>query len=402
MGNSPNGINIPSQKLQELRRQCMHHNVFPIFLPNAFYDNEPEPVFKVLSKVVADFADQLACLTPQEFHGEIQRLPEQIQMLLGDPPADPFEREFLERVAVFHVVWAVDTHYNDFQGALKPFDLASEVGQAFPELADHIDDEGLLRLGPEFDLHDGGINYRDHVLHFHQCLRRGFSSNPNFSFTARFAAYYRKLSPSTIFRVAIDPRRLMHQSQYQQLMEFDAWQGPLFDPKHLDDLNHFGLTVIKRERPSLFDFSNRLDRTEFYWAADRKNGIKSFEIEELPPEEVTCGSLRITRYIHTERDTQGKRIRHFDGAAKVYESLGSYRARVSSQLPMEPRADRKPKLFRLDGDIPLDAWIDLVGMFFKGNEMVLRYFDSDRYEAVYRDRIEQFNRALSEGVAPNA
>ncbi len=390
MGTSPNGIEIPKQKFLELQRQCRHHNVFPIFLPNAFFGRKPAPVFETLSPIVDSIVGELECLNPSELSGELERLPGQIRMLLGEDLPRIAKRDYLERMALYLLAWSLSNVSDGFKEAIRPFATDCEVGRAFPDLAKHIDEEGLLVLGPEFEIHDGGINYHENVLHFHQCLRRGFTSNPNFDFTAKFASYYRELKSKADFRIAIDPRRFMHQSEYQQMMEFDTWYGSLFSREHLDDLSHAGLTVIERERPSLFDFDNKIDRTEFYWASDQKSGIKSFEIEELTPEEVSYDSFRITRYIHSERDTRKKTIRHFDGAAKVYESLGSYRRRLESNLPKEPRADQKPKLFRIDGDIPVDAWIDLTSMFFKGNEMVLRYYDPSGYEMLFRDKIQAF------------
>jgi len=393
MSASPNGIDVSKQKLSELQRQCRHHNIFPIFLPNTFYGKKPIPIFELVSSLVAQIAEQLECLTMPELDGEVNQLPEQLRMLIGDAPPNLFEPEHLERIALYKLVWEMNVQHDDFRESLRPFSAESEVARAFPDLAKHIDEEGLLILGPEFELHDGGINYREHVLHYHQCLRRNFSSNPNFSFTSRFASHYRKLQSVAFFRIAIDPRRFMHQSEYQQMMEFDTWYGPLFDQEYLDDLNHFGLTVLERERPSLFDFNNKLNRTEFYWSSDRHTRIKTFEVEELPSEEVSYDAFRITRYIHTERDTQNRSIRHFDAAAKVYDSLGAYRQRYRFNLPHEPRADRKPKLFRIDGDIPVETWIDLTSMFFKGNEMVLRYFDPVRYETLYREQILKYQNS---------
>lgn len=395
MNSSPNGIEIDRRQVQELRRQCLHHNVFPIFLPNAFYGQKPKPVYDILSKLVAAVTDQLECLNSLELEGERERIPEPVRMLLGEQ-SDFSDEEYRQRIAIYQIVWAVDQIYSDFDGAFVPMDASSEVAKMFPELINHLDDDGLLEIGPEFELHDGGVNYRDHVLHYHQCLRRGFASNPNFSFTQKFASYHRKLSSSVRFRIAIDPRRVMHQSQYQQMMEFDTWYGPAFDPERLDDPNFVGLTMLERERPSLFDFSNKLDRTEFYWSMDRSSGIKSFEIEEIASEDIQYSSFRINRYVHSERDTHEGIFRHLDGAVKVYNSIGVYRTRHETKLPKEPRADKKPKLFRLDGVIPMEAWLDLIGMFFKGNEMVLRYFDQEKYEALFRDQIQKYQALISQ------
>lgn len=385
---SPNGIVISQTRLTELRRQCRHHNIFPIFLPNAFYDQKPAAVYRELEPLVTEIADQFNCLLEEELMAEIRSMPDQLQMLLGEPSKGLYQREFLERAAVYRVVWLSDDHYCDFKSALQKLDANSEVGIRFPEILEHVDEDGLLVLSPLFELHDGGIIYGDYVLHYHQCLRRGFSSNPNFTFLSRFAAYYRAAKSENMFRIAIDHRRVMHKSEFQRMMEFDSWYGPLFDESKLDDLEHSGLTVIERERPSLFDFSSRIDRTEFYWTADRNTQIKTLEIEELPSVDVSYEGFRISRYVHSERDVAEKRIRHFDGAAKIYDSKGHYEQRYAKNIPKEPRADRKPKLFRIDGDIAVTEWAELIGMFFKSNEMVLRYFDPEKYESSFRQQIE--------------
>lgn len=83
--------------------------------------------------------------------------------------------------------------------------------------------------------------------------------------------------------------------------------------------------MLERERPSLFVFSNKLDRTEFYWSMDRSSGIKSFEIEEISSEDIQYSSFRINRYVYSERDTREEIFRHLDGAVKVYNSIGVYR-----------------------------------------------------------------------------
>ena len=134
-----------------------------------------------------------------------------------------------------------------------------------------IDKKGLLSLDDDFELHDGGIIYKDHVLHYHQFLRRGFTSNPNFDFLGRFINYYRETNGGNTFRIAIDPLRLMPKEYFQHIAEFDAWFGPDFDRRKLEDINEVGLTVKKRIKPSIFDLTNNLDRTELYWSYSRLN-----------------------------------------------------------------------------------------------------------------------------------
>ena len=46
-------------------------------------------------------------------------------------------------------------------------------------------------------------------------------------------------------------------------------------------------------------------------------------------------------------------------------------------------------MFRIDGDIDLREWIDLLGYYFRGNEMILEYFDPETFNKEFRPRIEQ-------------
>ncbi len=387
--------------MKELVRQCRHHNVFPIFLPNAYWDSSPPAVFKVLERLVDTHIESLECLDADDLATEVRAMPIQLQEWLGDTPEDHHDREYLQRFSLYWMAASIDGDYCDFKSALAPMASDSEVAQRFPELFDELDDEGLITLDDRFTLMDGGIAYKEHVLHFHQCLRRGFGSNPNYDFLARLAAYYRKTKETNEFKIAIDPRRVMHLSDYQRTMEADAWFGALFDPADIDNHDAVGLTVIERERPSLFDMSLRIDRTEFFWSSDRKSNLKTFEIEEILAESVKFDAYHINRYVHAERDTANHVLRHFDGAAKVYTDGAAYAERYGTSIPHEPRASMKPKLFRIDGDIELEDWIDLVSFFMRGNEMVLRYFDSGRYERAFREKIEEW-KTIREPPPPSS
>ena len=48
---------------------------------------------------------------------------------------------------------------------------------------------------------------------------------------------------------------------------------------------------------------------------------------------------------------------------------------------------RKVKRFRIDGDIDVGRWLELVGFFYQGNEMVLEYFDPEEYERRFGEKV---------------
>jgi len=390
---------VKPNRIDSLRKQCRHHNVFPIFLPNAFFSKEPEPVFRLLEEIVPTCVEHLGRLSPEDLDREIDALPPGLKMMVDEKPTDPKDPEYLERVALYQVATSLDAGYTDFRSAIRNDEDGSAVLDVYPELSKQFDDDGLLFLTPEFQLMDGGIAYRDHVIHYHQFLRRGFTSNPNFDFLGRFAAYSSRTSDTNIFRIAIDHRRIMHRDFYRQIGEFDGWFGPRFDRARLDDLNHYGLTVIERERPSYFDEHHGIHRAEFYWNSDRTKKLKTFEIEEVSNTDRKFDSYWVNRYIHSERDVAAKSLIHFDGAVKIYNSAEAYERRFASYIPKELRADRKIKLFRIDGDIDIEVWIELISFFFKGTEMVIRYFDEKQYEAGFRKIIDGFKKVHAERLA---
>jgi hypothetical protein len=80
-----------------------------------------------------------------------------------------------------------------------------------------------------------------------------------------------------------------------------------------------------------------------------------------------------------------------DGAVKVYTN--NYADRFSTQLPTEARCNNYIKLFRIDGDIDIERWLDLTAHFFKGNEMILEYFDPAGFENKFGARIKQYRDA---------
>ena len=152
---------------------------------------------------------------------------------------------------------------------------------------------------------------------------------------------------------------------YTRLYELDRWFGAPFDRTKLDDPNQIGLTVVKRNKNSLFEITNQLDRTEFFWS--HRQGIKTFQIE-VSDLQYRFDHYNFNRYAHSEKvftiETPA-----FDGAVQVYLTDG-YRSRLNSLMPSEFKSHKKIKLFRIDGIlISILGWFDL--RVYRSNEMVI-------------------------------
>jgi hypothetical protein len=104
-------------------------------------------------------------------------------------------------------------------------------------------------------------------------------------------------------------------------------------------------------------------------------------------------------YVHSERDVSLRRLRHFDGAVKVYLK-DSYPQRLATQLPNELKSHKKIKLFRIDGDIDVDEWIELICLFYKLNEMLIEYFNPEHFEQVFGERIRHYREVMQKREGP--
>ena len=203
-----------------------------------------------------------------------------------------------------------------------------------------------------------------------------------------------------MFRIALDHRRIMAKEFYRQIVERDTWYGPHFDAAKLDDCNAVGLTVVGRNKSSLFELTNHLDRTEFFWSC--RKGIKTLEIEEISSLGYEFDSYYFNRYIHSERVTDKRVFRHLDGAVKVYLK-NEYPIRANSRLPNEPRSHRKVKLFRIDGGLALESWLELIAMFYKSSEMIIEYFNPEEFKLLFDERIRDYKAwKEAQGVQSNS
>ncbi|NNE98936.1 MAG: hypothetical protein HKN25_07935 [Pyrinomonadaceae bacterium] len=382
---------IKRKKIDALLKQCRHLNIFPFHLEQYYPKTEPHPVADILEDLMPDVIDQLHEMSDEKIRTFVESLPAETKYLIDLRTNESTDDTKLERIAFKYIVALIQREYISFKKIVSADLNESEVLKIYPEIAELLDKDGLLNIDQRFQMFDGGIKYKHHFFHYHQFLRRGYVSNPNFDFLGRFIRYYLESNKTNTFRVAIDHTRIMPKEFFAHMFERGGWFGPPFNREKLDDPREIGLFVVERRRPSLFDADGKLDRTEFLWSF--RNGIKTFQIEEISNSEYFHDPYYINRFVHSERDTADQNLRHFDGAVKIYLN-NHYEDRISSRITDSARSFKKIKLFRLDGEINLDRWIDLIAMFFRGNEMIIEYFDPDLFEETFGNKIRQYQESL--------
>jgi hypothetical protein len=383
-------IPTPKQKIVKLVTQMRHYNFYPIDLPDLEYsETQKHPFLSLFNDIVSEVHEYLLIADEDELKATHKELMpffrEQIEsdlLLAGDEQTLTLTAQYIvatvTQKSYFDVKYYIASEYRD----------NSEILTIYPEIANYEDDEGLLPLGsPGFKpahMLEGGIYYKNHVLYYHQFLRRNFSSNLNFPFLNALIAYHKDHKEHHV-AVALDHLRIVTKEGFRQIFEKDhAFGPPLALTSLLDNPHEVGLTVHRfPDERQVFLYGGGIERTEFYWSIKHNDTKKSFEIEEvyslnhLPD---IGDDLVLTRYVHSIRDINAHAFIHLDGAVKIYRR-NQYQQRYVSEMPKELKAEKKIKVFRVDADtvkgqaISDNEWSKLIGYFFRGNILVTEYLN---------------------------
>ncbi len=368
-------IPVPEEKIAELIVMMRRYDIFPIFLERPEYSS-PEsqhPIYPLLHDIIADIAQSLRIATEEEVVASYQALNWYGQAQVSKERLLARDSIAVECFGVYFVAeLARRPYYNQRNYLSEDYYEKSVVFDAFPELAaSQTEKDKLMPLStPGFEPTESGIHYNNHVLFYHQFLRRNFTGNLNYDFLSRLTSYYQRHRQQPI-SVAIDHLRLVPQQWFPPIFGKDYWYGPPLNWKLIDDKFETGPTVHGSTRSIFRD----IDRTEFLWSY--RNGIKTLQIEEIhglkllddPDTDVV-----LNRYIHSQRDISSGTFIHLDGAVKIYER-DSYQHRYDNKMTDANKSEYKPKLFRIDDPISDEEWAQLITFFFRGNEMVLEYLN---------------------------
>ena len=148
-----------------------------------------------------------------------------------------------------------------------------------------------------------------------------------------------------------------------------CWWGPPFrgDPSR----QPYGVTV---HGPTRHDDLSGLLRTEFWWYGKDERTVEIEELVDRRLVDVHDGNAAyVCRFVHSIFDSSTGRPRHLDGAVRLYDDEG-WTGRTGSHIDKFGKNATRVKLWRVDGDIPLETWYLLIHMFFRENSTVPEYF----------------------------
>lgn len=272
----------------------------------------------------------------------------------------------------------------------------------YPNIVNHLNEEIVLdkdhlvstKLISELYSSDyrqtGSSNSDNYFLFAHHYFRRGLDSQTNWAphFIAKFWGFNEPLIES---HVALDLNRVRIDMSSSQYMEFDTWYGASFS-NQIENIKD-GLVKLRPPldiEPRVLDwlFKNNYS-LDINWHTS--GGIKTFQLAAFWDDTIRIEfegqEVFPVKYVHAEYDISQGCFRHFDGAIHMYNEE-DYLLRRESDFNYNFKGDvqiksHSKKLFKLNGKIEVETWIDLTSHFLTGNPLVIEYF-----EGKYPDRLQ--------------
>lgn len=242
--------------------------------------------------------------------------------------------------------------------------------KAFPGLfkGDEQDKHSLCSLKDLKVIAPGVFEYEGHAVFAHRFFRRSLSqyNNLNTGFLSRLIKLCN--SDNLDVKISLDPHSIGLINTYAESIELDYWWGPKFNDSLLD----IPAGVTRHENTERGRFFSGISATEFWW--HKQNGIQSLECEELRdnPSYGVSGEDYGCRYVHSMVNAEG-RAYHLDGAIRLYDEE-SYINRLEEPISNAGKNSTYFKLWRIDGDIALPLWKELICDFYKDNHLAGEYF----------------------------
>ena len=275
----------------------------------------------------------------------------------------------------------------------RPIGIVAEYNNIIGQLTSEIeqDKEGLFswrELQSFFErkrFMSGFLSNDEYMIMAHKYFRRGYSKSNNYA--PNFIDIFWGLNDENIDAyIALDINRVRINVDNGFYMERDRWFGADFNNniRQIDD------GVLKFRPPVNLDdtmiemFFSSVYALDIMWYTTSDN-IKVFQAEEFKVESYLIEKDSViyhpVRYIHAEYDIENNSFRHFDGAIELYTS-DEYFARRDKNFNHKAKGTEqiKPnsiKLFKLNGKIDVDLWIEFISHFLSGNPLVMEYFSGE-------------------------
>lgn len=241
--------------------------------------------------------------------------------------------------------------------------------------------EEIAKYLPPSQFQPGYFVGSDYMLMAHPCYRRGM--HPMANWAPKFVNLFWDLNSLNITKyIAIDEDRIRINIDGSAYFEEDTWYGAPFS----EDISKIKDGPVKLRPPLdldpqyIDDFFAQTYCLDIKW--NRSNQIKTFQALELKTSDIQVivdgKTFYPARYLHAEFDISCGLFRHFDGAIQLFTEDEYLRRRESdfniTFKNLEHIKARSKKVFKVNGQLSVDLWVELCSHFFTANPLTFEYF----------------------------
>lgn len=271
------------------------------------------------------------------------------------------------------------------------------VLRVFPELENEVKKKGLLDLKLFEPILPGVYKRGNYLLFAHPYLRRSLSRLNTFA--ESLLEKLENLRNTDInVEIALDMDMIGLVGTQDKEVEYQYWWGPHFS-ENLDQID-CGITRHNNQQEQV-EYSN-VSFTEFGWHI--QDDKKTFEVEEIvgnPNIHVGEDNEKYgCRYVHSILNSETKLPCHLDGAIRAYD-LEKYVDRINVPLDKAGRDTEYTKLWRIDNDIPVGLWKELISDYYRDNMLIGEYFggiDTTMNEIVSENECKEEKQYIEEFI----
>ncbi|WP_052187018.1 hypothetical protein [Chryseobacterium indologenes] len=280
-----------------------------------------------------------------------------------------------------------DFRYTQISGiVVESHDILLKLNEDLLPDKDGLLDYKLLNSKFKKQIFSDGYFFADNYITMANPLfRRSYSSLNGFQ--PRFINKFWDIDPTVYdeIKISLDQHNLKIDVNNAAILELDTWYGSVFNQNVesiSDQLVKLRPSPDFNESEINFFFADTYS-LDIKWALSKN--IKTFQAEEFKSEHIKVKIDDIiyfpVRYIHAEFDMNTLSFRHFDGAFHFYTEE-EYLRRRDSDLNYNRKdhsqiKSKSKKLFKINGTIPIETWVDLTGHFFSRNPLIYEYFNGE-------------------------
>ena len=253
------------------------------------------------------------------------------------------------------------------------------VKRILPELT-NVDKDGLIDLS-ELTVVMPGIYKKGSFLIFaHQFFRRGYShlNTLNQEFLSLLDTV--KSESQCSIKIAIDYNLIGMVGTEQEEFEYSYWWGPKFT----NSVKDIPYGVTRHNNDKYNSVFSDVRWTEFgFYEQDNK---RTFECEEITDRKNIdiCGERYAgCRFIHSMFNNSTGLPEHLDGAIRAY-SFEKMCLRLDISIDKCSRDTDYTKLWRIDGELDIVRWKELITHFYRDNMLVGEYFNGEDEKLIER------------------